>query len=149
MNPEDPVFEDSDSQYMGERIENRLRQASDLIVPSETLRGRILEQALRQHRDEGADRMLMRFAFALLLASLSVVLAYRAGDSRWQDRFRPVTSDVLLERAEALSADSSMQQAEALALAYDEWRMNLKSNGWGAQSSHRGNSVHTPSANRE
>jgi|LakMenEpi03Aug12_release.lakeMendotaPanAssembly.Ray.scaffolds.fasta_scaffold41330_6 hypothetical protein len=149
MNPEDPVVEDFDSGNERLRVEDRVRQAGDFIVPSETLRGRILEEALRQHRGEGFDRMLMRLGFALLLASLSVVLAFRSGDSRWQERYRPVTSEVLLERAEALSGDSHMQEAEALAMAYDEWRMNLRSNGWGSQSSHRGNSARTQSSSRE
>lgn len=149
MNPEDPVFEDCGSSSERSWVEDRVRQAGDLIVPSETLRGRILEEALRQHRGEGLDRMLMRLGFALLLASLSVVLAFRSSDSRWQERYRPITSEVLLERAEAISGDSHMEQAEALAMAYDEWRMNLRSNGWGSQSSHRGNNARMQSASRE
>lgn len=149
MNPEVPLFEDFDGSNQHGSIEDRVRQAGNLIVPSETLRGRILEEARRQYRDEGTDRMLMRFGFALLLASLSVLLALRSSDSRLQERFRPVTSEVLLERAEALSGDSQMQQAEALAMAYDEWRMNLRSNGWGSQVPYRGNGARTQSANRE
>ncbi len=149
MNPEDPVIEDFDGYNERSWVEDRVRQAGDLIIPSETLRGRILEEALRQHRVDGLDRMLMRLGFALLLASLSVVLAFRSSDSRGQERYRPVTSEVLLERAESLSGDSHMQQAEALAMAYDEWRMNLRSNGWGAQSSHRENSARTQSSSRE
>ena len=149
MNPEVPVFEDFDGGNQRGSIEDRVLQAGNLIVPSETLRGRILEEARRKHRDEGSDRMLMRFGFALLLASLSVLLALRSNDSRWQERLRPVTSEVLLERAEALGGDSQMQQSEALAMAYDEWRMNLSSNGWGSQSSHRGNSARMQSSNRE
>jgi len=51
-------------------LELRIQQAADLVVPSDTLRGRIVGEALRRHRDEQTDRKILRYGFTLLLASV-------------------------------------------------------------------------------
>jgi hypothetical protein len=130
-------------------IELRIQQAADLVVPSDTLRGRIVGEALRRDRDEQNDRKILRYGFTLLLASVCVVFAFAELEKRFEDRFRLVTSDALLRRADQLRAEGDLEPAESLALAYDEWRMHLKASGWTKQPNAHGSNGYKLSANPE
>jgi hypothetical protein len=141
--------EDQHQPYELTALELRIQQAADLVVPSDTLRGRIVGEALRRHRDEQTDRRILRYGFTFLLARVCVLFAFAALEKRFEDRLRPVTSDVLLRRADELRAEGGLEPAESLALAYDEWRMHLKASGWTTQPNAHGSNAYKLSANPE
>ena len=117
-------FESSD-------LEQRIRGAKDLVVPSDTLRGRVVGESLRRHQGERFDRRVYRLCMLLLIGSACYCMSLRSLDGWWNEHFRITTSETIERRAEEIRRIHHVSPADSTADAYSEWK-NALSSQWQA-----------------
>ncbi|MFM8571326.1 MAG: hypothetical protein ACKOAU_06990 [Pirellula sp.] len=109
------------------RLEERIRRSEDLVVPSDTLRGRVVSEVLRRHSGREFANNLSRFCCLALICQACVLMTVRSMDRWWSDHYHPVSSRELLTQAHAIQRESRLDANESLAEAYSQWKTRLAS----------------------
>lgn len=106
-------------------LEEQIRRSQELVVPSDTLRGRIVSEILQRESGSELTAKLYRFCCFALIVNASVLMSVRSMDRWWSERYQPISSDKLLLKAQQIQDDSQLNPTESLAEAYSQWKNQL------------------------
>jgi hypothetical protein len=108
-------------------LEERIRNSQSLVVPSDTLRGRVVSEILQRQSGQVLAGKLYRFCCIALICNACILMSVRSMDRWWNEHYQPVSSSELLCRAQQIQDSSHMEPAESLAEAYHQWKLQLAS----------------------
>ena len=106
-------------------LEERIRRSQELVVPSDTLRGRIVSEILQRESGSELTTKLYRFCCLALIVNASVLMSVRSMDRWWSERYQPISSDKILLKAQQIQDDRQLNPTESLAEAYSQWKKQL------------------------
>jgi len=106
-------------------LEEQIRRSQDLVVPSDTLRGRIVSEVLRRESGSELTTKLYRFCCIALILNASALMSIRSMDRWWSEHYQPISSDKLLLKAQQIQDDRQLNPTESLAEAYSQWKNQL------------------------
>ena len=106
-------------------IESRVREAQALVVPSDTLRGRVVSEILRRESGNELSGKIYRFCCLALILNASMLMSARSMDRWWSELYQPVSSNKLLSKAQSIQEQSRLDPTESLAEAYSQWKSQL------------------------
>lgn len=108
-------------------LENRIRRSGSLVVPSDTLRARVVSEVLRRQAGTEIMDKLYRICCVFLIGNACALMSVRSLDRWWDENCQPITSSELLHKADQLQKRDRLDPTESLAEAYSQWKSQLAS----------------------
>ena len=115
---------DSEKLY---ELEKRIQRSKDLMVPSDTLRSRVVSEVLGRHSGKQITDAIGRCCSILLIGSAVTLMSVRSLDRWWDRHYHPVSSSEILHKANDIKKERHLETTESLAEAYSQWKSKLAS----------------------
>lgn len=109
------------------KLEKSIHRSKDLVVPSDTLRGRVVGEVRRRESGKQLADKIHRICCTLLIFIATSIMSVRSLDQWWGQPIEPVSSSDILRKANELQKESRLDPTESLAEAYSQWKMQLAS----------------------
>jgi len=108
-------------------LEERIKRSENHVLATDTLRGRIVGEALQRDQAASLANRLSRFSVLLLICNACILMSIRSLDRWWHDHYQPLFSVELVRRADEIQQGSRLEPTESLAMAYGQWKSKLAS----------------------
>ena len=108
-------------------LEERIKRSENLVLTTDTLRGRVVSEVLQRERAASLVNQLSRFSVLLLICNACILMSVRSLDRWWHDHYQPVSSIELVRKAGEIQQESRLEPTESLAEAYGQWKSTLAS----------------------
>jgi hypothetical protein len=108
-------------------LEERIKRSENLVLTTDTLRGRVVCEVLQRERAASLVNQLSRFSVLLLICNACILMSVRSLDRWWHDHHQPVSSIELVRKADEIQQGSRLGPTESLAEAYGQWKSKLAS----------------------